>query len=67
MLDTATLETIAPFVFALSAVIGLSSIVSAEFHRRSAASGEVRTLQYIVGGVTLALAILGGVAYLIAQ
>lgn len=67
MLDTATLETIAPFVFAVSAVIGISSIISAEFHRRSLASGETRTAQYIVGGITLALAILGGVAYIIAQ
>lgn len=67
MLDTATLETIAPLVFAIGAVVGLSSIISAEFHRRSPASGETRIAQYITGGITLVLAILGGVACLIAQ
>lgn len=43
MLDAATLETIAPIVIAVGVVVGLSSIVSAEFYRKSAASGEIRT------------------------
>ena len=66
MLDTATLETIAPFIIAISAVVGLTSLISAEFHRRSLASGETRAAQYVVGGVTLALAVLAGAIYIIA-
>lgn len=67
MLDAATLETIAPIVIAVGVVVGLSSIVSAEFYRRSVASGEIRTSQYITGGITLVLAVLAGIAYFIAQ
>jgi sorbitol-specific phosphotransferase system component IIBC len=65
MLDTATLETIAPFVAVVSAISGLYSIISAEFHRRSLASDETRTSQYIVGGVTLALACILGIMLMV--